>query len=204
MTEKTVTRLIDVANAAGVSRGTASNVFNNPAMVRAELRERVLAAARQLGYLGPDPKARLMRSGKVNVIGVMAPAQWGVTNSLRNPVYAQFLLGVAEACDEVGASLLVVPDDPANGGIRTSLVDGFIFGRVEHLDLLKLAKLRNLPFAVVDFDAGPDINAVRVDARSGAYDAAKHLLELGHRRFGILSLPPRTRSSAPSSRSEEP
>jgi DNA-binding LacI/PurR family transcriptional regulator len=66
-------------------------------------------------------------------------------------------------------------------------VDGFIFGRVEHLAEVEPARLRRLPFAVVDFDLA------RVSARSawartrGCYAAAKHLIEHGHRRFGILS-----------------
>jgi DNA-binding LacI/PurR family transcriptional regulator len=66
-------------------------------------------------------------------------------------------------------------------------VDGFIFGRVEHLAEVEPARLRRLPFAVVDFDPGPGISSVRVDARAGCYAAAKHLIEHGHRRFGILS-----------------
>ena len=57
-------RLIDVARVAGVSRSTASNVFNNPAIVRADVRRRVEEAARSLAYLGPDPKGRMLRAGK--------------------------------------------------------------------------------------------------------------------------------------------
>ena len=181
------TRLVDVAKAAGVSRGTASNVFNNPELVRPKLRQRVEAAARELGYLGPDPKGRLLRAGKFNAIGVMPGSDWGVVDSLRNPVFDLFLLGVGEACDEIGANLVIVPARTGNGGIKTALVDGFIFGRVEHLAEVEPARLRRLPFAVVDFDPGPSISSVRVDARVGCYAAAKHLIEHGHRRFGILS-----------------
>ena len=64
-------RLVDVAKAAGVSRGTASNVFNHPELVRPEVRERVAETARSLGYGGPDPKGRLLRAGKVNAIGLV-------------------------------------------------------------------------------------------------------------------------------------
>jgi DNA-binding LacI/PurR family transcriptional regulator len=182
-----VARLVDVAKAAGVSRGTASNVFNNPKLVRPKLRQRVEAAARELGYLGPDPKGRLLRAGKFNGIGVMPPSDWGVADSLRNPVFDLFLLGVGEACDEIGANLVIVPGGTGNSGIKTALVDGFIFGRVEHLAEVEPARLRRLPFAVVDFDPGPSISSVRVDARSGCYAAAKHLIEHGHRCFGIVS-----------------
>lgn len=184
---KPALRLIDLAKAAGVSRSTASNVFNKPELVKPQVRARVEAAAEAMGYAGPDPKARLLRSGKFNAVGVVPPAQLGVTEALRNPVYAVFLQGVAQACDAAGASLVLVPDLPTGGGIRTALVDGFIFGRVEHLELVGVAKLRRLPFVVVDYDPGPDINSVRVDARAGGYLAARHLLGLGHRRFAIMS-----------------
>jgi DNA-binding LacI/PurR family transcriptional regulator len=182
-----VARLIDVAKAAGVSRSTASNVFNSPELVRPKLRRRVEEAARELGYAGPDPKGRLLRAGKFNAIAVMPPAEMGVAESLRNPVFDLFLLGVAEVCDEVGANLVIVPDRAGDHGIKNALVDGFIFNRVEHLGEVEPARLRRLPFAVVDFDPGPSISAVRVDSRAGCYTAAKHLVELGHRRFAILS-----------------
>ena len=186
-----MTRLIDVAKAAGVSRSTASNVFNNPDMVRPKLRERVETAARELGYAGPNPTARLLRAGKANAIAVVPPADMGVFALLRNPVFNLFVLGVADACDDVGANLMIVPDEPGgkgiNNGMKNAVVDGFIFGRVEHLHEIEPARLRRLPFAVVDFDAGPNISSVRVDAYAGAYAAAKHLVGLGHRRFGILS-----------------
>jgi DNA-binding LacI/PurR family transcriptional regulator len=182
-----VARLIDVAKAAGVSRSTASNVFNAPELVRPKLRQRVEAAALELGYAGPDPKGRLLRDGKFNAIAVMPPSNWGIADSLRNPVFDLFLRGVGEVCDEIGANLVVVSDKTGEYGIRNALVDGFIFGRVEHLAEVEPARLRRLPFAVVDFDPGPNISSVRVDARAGCYAAAKHLIGQGHRRFGILS-----------------
>jgi DNA-binding LacI/PurR family transcriptional regulator len=186
--KRIVARLVDVAKAAGVSRSTASNVFNNPEIVRPKLRERVEAAARELGYAGPDPKGRMLRSSaKFNAIAVLPPAKWSVADSLRNPVFSQFLQGVGEGCDEVGANLAIVADQPGSTGIRNALVDGFIFARVEHLNEIEPARLRRLPFAVVDFDPGPHISSVRVDTRNGAYAAARHLIALGHRRFAIMS-----------------
>jgi DNA-binding LacI/PurR family transcriptional regulator len=182
-----VARLIDVAKAAGVSRSTASNVFNTPQLVRPKLRKRVEAAALELGYAGPDPKGRLLRDGRFNAIAVMPPSDWGIADSLRNPVFDLFLRGVGEVCDEIGANLVVVSDKTGKCGIKNALVDGFIFGRVEHLAEVESARLRRLPFAVVDFDPGPNISSVRVDARAGCFAAAKHLIGQGHRRFGILS-----------------
>lgn len=180
-------RLVDVARAAKVSRSTASNVFANPARVRPKLRERVEEAAKKLGYAGPDPKGRILRAGKINSIGVVVPGQWGVADTLRSPVFVQFLQGVAQACDQAGANIVLLPDAPGNRGIATALVDGFIFTRIEQVEQLDPAHRRRLPFAVVDFNAGPEVNAVLVDARAGAKAALQHLIGLGHRRFGIVS-----------------
>ncbi len=181
-------RLIDVARVAGVSRSTASNVFNNPGIVRPALRERVEAAARALGYAGPDPKGRLLRAtSPLNSIAVLPPSNWGVGDAVRNPVFSQFIGGVGEACDAAGASLAIISDRPGEHRIRDALVDGFIFARVEHLDEIEPARLRRLPISVIDFDPGPEIGAVRVDTRFGAREAARHLIALGHRRFAIMS-----------------
>jgi DNA-binding LacI/PurR family transcriptional regulator len=179
--------LLDVAKIAGVSHGTVSNVFIHPERVRPEVRDRVHAAARELGFQGPDPKGRLLRDGKVNAIGIVPAGGWGVVDTLGNPVFQQLLLGIGEVCDDAGANLVIIPDKVGNGGIRTALVDGFILSRVDQLDEIESARLRRLPFVVLDGDPGSDISSVRVDARGGAYQAARHLLDLGHRRFGIIS-----------------
>lgn len=179
-------KLADVARVAEVSVATASNVFAHPERVRPALRERVEAAARALGYLGPDPTARLMRAGKVNAIGVIPPGNWGVHDTLRNPVFHQFLLGVAEACDAAGINLLL-SCDLHRPGAASAMVDGFIFTRVEHIGDIEPARLRRLPFVVMDSDQGPEVRSVCVDARAGAALAARHLVGLGHRRFAILS-----------------
>ena len=180
-------RLVDVAKVAGVSRGTASNVFAHPERVREGVREKVLEAAHALGYSGPDPRARLLRAGKINAIGIVSLAKLGIVDSLRNPVFRQFLIGVGEVCDERGANFVIIPDRPGSGGVRNALVDGFIFARVDQLAEIEPARLRRLPYVVMEVDAGPHISSVHTDARAGAYASAKHLIGLGHRRFGILS-----------------
>ena len=60
-----------LADALGVSRTTASNAFNRPDQLNPALRERVLALAAELGYAGPDPAGRALRSGRAGSIGVM-------------------------------------------------------------------------------------------------------------------------------------
>ena len=183
-------KLADVARAAGVSQGTASNVFAKPDLVRPEVRARVEAMARALGYHGPDPKGRLLRAGKVNAIGVVVMDD--LTYFFHDPFSREFMRGVAEVCDARGAGIALVSAvdrDRAAWGIDSALVDGFIVQCLEDGDrLIELARRRGLPFVAVDVDPGPDASAILIDDRGGARQAAEHLLALGHRRFGILSL----------------
>ena len=185
-------RLVDIAKAAGVSRGTASNVFNHPDLVRAEVRERVEAAARKLGYGGPDPKGRLLRAGKVNAIGLVLAGALG--DAFKDPFDQLFMAGIGEVCDAHGAGLALVSahdelNEAAAWNIQSALVDGFIVHCLEgQTRLLDLARRRGLPFVVVDVDPGPDDMAVLIDDRGAARMQAEHLLALGHRRIGILCL----------------
>ena len=183
-------KLADVARAAGVSQGTASNVFAKPELVRPEVRERVEEVARALGYHGPDPRGRLLRAGKVNAIGVVVMDD--LSYFFQDPFSREFMSGVAEICDARGAGIALVSAvdrDRAAWGIDSALVDGFIIQCLEHGDqLIDLARRRGLPFVAVDVDPGPDASAILIDDRGGARQAAEHLLALGHRRFGILSL----------------
>ncbi len=182
-------KLIDVAKAAGVSRGTASNVFAHPELVREALRERVLAAANELGYGGPNPQGRLLRLGKVNAIGVTPPGAYGVSVAFSAPYFREFLTGVGTVCDERGASLTVISGigQDKTRGIRNALVDGFILHQIEDAALVE-ARRRRLPFVAVDLVADSNTNFVRIDDRAGGRMAAAHLTALGHRRFAIFSV----------------
>jgi DNA-binding LacI/PurR family transcriptional regulator len=183
-------KLADIARAAGVSQGTASNVFNRPDLVRAEVRERVEALARDLGYHGPDPKGRLLRAGKVNAIGVVVMDN--LTYFFDDPFNREFMAGLASVCDERGAGVALVSaidEAAAAWNISSAVVDGFVIQCIEEGDrLIELARRRKLPFVAVDLDAGPGANSILIDDRAGARMAIDHLLGLGHRRFGILSL----------------
>ena len=187
MSRTSKVRLADIATAAGVSLGTASNVFAHPERVRPELRERVETVARRLGYHGPDPKGRLLRDGRFNALGLLPPADLSIADAIRNPVFRTFVAGVAETCDAAGANLVLISDREHGRGVTSALVDGVVLSRVEHLDQVEPARRRRVPVAVVDFDPGPDFSSARSDARAGAEAAAQHLLDLGHRRFAILS-----------------
>jgi len=182
-------KLADVARAAGVSQGTASNVFNRPAIVRPEVRARVEASARRLGYAGPDPKGRVLRAGKVNAIGfVMADM---MAYALRDPFMRLVMAGVAEECERHGAglSLVSIRQEDAAWRLQTAVVDGFIVHCLKVSDdVIAVARERNLPFVCIDLQAGPGTSSVVIDDRRGAYLAARHLLDLGHRKIALLSL----------------
>ncbi|RVA16870.1 LacI family transcriptional regulator, partial [Mesorhizobium sp. M7A.F.Ca.CA.004.11.2.1] len=99
-------RLADIAKAAGVSHGTASNVFARPEIVREEVRERVKAAAEAMGYGGPDPKGRLLRAGKVNAIGVATAEP--LSYFFDDPFARVMMASISQACDATGAGISLV------------------------------------------------------------------------------------------------
>ncbi len=181
--------IVDVARLAGVSRGTASNAFTHPERVRQALRDKVIAAAESLGYGGPNPKARFLRAGKVNTIGVTPPGAYDVQAAFRNPYLRTFMAGVADVCDERGASLTIVSGvgEDNTKGIRDALVDGFILHRFEEAAIVD-ARRRRLPVVLIDMDGDMGMSSVRIDDRGGAHQAAAHLAALGHRRIAIFSV----------------
>ncbi|MGN6489226.1 MAG: LacI family DNA-binding transcriptional regulator [Devosia sp.] len=182
-------KLSDVARAAGVSLGTASNVFNRPHLVRTTMRDHVKRVAAELGFSGPDPVGRLLMGGKANAIGVLPAGDMSVAFTIGSPYLSALLLGIAEVCDANGANLLVVSGarDRKAWAINHALVDGFVLGNLDEIPLLA-ARQRQVPFVLIDVDAGPNTNSVGVDGRAGARLAAEHLLGLGHRRFAILAV----------------
>jgi DNA-binding LacI/PurR family transcriptional regulator len=181
--------LLDVAKAARVSKSTAANAFSRPERVRSELLAHIEAVARELGYAGPDPKGRMLSSGKVNAIGIVPFGRFGIAQFFKNAYQRDFLAGVAQVCEErgVGLSLVSGRDDQEAWGIKSALVDGFVFTSVEQVGFLGEGGHRRVPFVVMDPDGAPDIHSVSIEGRDGAKQATRHLLGLGHRRFAIAS-----------------
>jgi DNA-binding LacI/PurR family transcriptional regulator len=185
-------RLADIAKAAGVSHGTASNVFARPDIVREEVRERVRAAAEAMGYGGPDPKGRLLRAGKVNAIGVATAEP--LSYFFDDPFARVMMASISQACDATGAGISLVSaanSEQLAWNIQSALVDGFIVFCMEgDSRLVRLARERKLPFVALDLGSDDhEIAAIGIDNIAGAGLAARHLAELGHRRFTVLALP---------------
>src|SRR4051794_11857124 len=190
--------VVAVARAAGVSPSTVSNAFNRPERLSPALRERVLQAAAQLGYGGPDPAARSLRSGRAGAIGVVFRRP--LAAALDDPGTTELVRGMAEAVDPQQLALVLVPgpeEGPASAlAVRSAAVDGLIVYSVPSDDPLFAATCqRRLPTVIVDSPAPPDLpgiddaelDFVGIDDRTAAESVVRHLLALGHRRLAILS-----------------
>jgi DNA-binding LacI/PurR family transcriptional regulator len=181
---------LDVAHAARVSRTTVSNAFNRPDQLSAELRARILAVAEGLGYPGPNPIARVLRTGRTNTIGIVFPDP--LPYVFTDPAAIALLQGVAAACGPSRTGLLILPADAPRtmaARVREAVVDGFlVYCDEEDSPILEALAARALPAVGVDlegFTLGP---AVNVDDRGGGAAAARHLLQLGHRDLAVMSL----------------
>lgn len=181
-----------VAKAAGVSRMTVSNAYNRPDQLSAATRERVLAVAAELGYGGPDPAGRSLRRGRSSTIGVLLTER--LAYAFTDPGLVSMLSGIAAELGAAGQSLLLVPSEAADVGdvVRGALVDGFIVCSMAETDEAVQAVLgRRLPLVTLGHPRLPDVPFIGVDNARAASRVAEHLLELGHRRFGVLDLPGR-------------
>ena len=96
-----------IADALGVSRTTVSNAYNRPDQLAPELRRKVLEIAKELGYAGPDPAARRLRSGRRGAIGLMFSER--LSYAFTDPGVVGFLQGLTEATEAKGYELLLLP-----------------------------------------------------------------------------------------------
>ena len=188
----TTPTLADVARAVGVSRTTASNAYNRPDQLSPELRARILAAADELGYPGPDPVARGLRRGRTGMVGLVydQPLSYLFTD----PAVLLFVGGMASVWDDAGVSLALLPrlqaDDAGVSVLAGAAVDGFVsFCDVTGDDRLRALVARRLPFVMVDGGSAGGRCRVSIDDRGASRQATRHLLDLGHRRLAVVALP---------------
>ena len=179
----------DVAARSGVSTATVSRVLSGSAPARPETRERVLAAARDLGYR-PSGIARALKRQETRTLGL-------VITDITNPFFPQVVRAVEAAAHERGYGIVLA--DGADSPAR----------ELEHLDLLVERRvdgimvassramrrhatlLREIGVPVVLLNSGlvEGLPSIDTSHRLGARLAANHLLGLGHRRIGHISAP---------------
>jgi DNA-binding LacI/PurR family transcriptional regulator len=119
--------LAEVATAAGVSPMTASYSYNQPERVADSTRERVFAAAQELGFRGPDPSGRHLRRGAMRSLGLVLGESLNYV--FEDPQGTRFVAGIARECASAGYGLTLVPVAAGEGGvdrIATAAVDAFV------------------------------------------------------------------------------
>ncbi|MFE6969118.1 LacI family DNA-binding transcriptional regulator [Isoptericola sp. NPDC057653] len=201
--------LARVAELAGVSVSTASLAFSGAGPITAETRDKVLAAAAELGYHGPNPLGRQLRSGRSGIVGVVIGDQPG--RAFRDPVAVKVLDGLVDVLGTEGLGVLLIPgvrgaaaparaDDGTTPAAPVPAVDPLLESAAMDVAVLvwgvlrddaTLAALRRRDVPVVVGEGGRVDGAplVALDDRAGTALAVRHLKELGHTRIAEITLP---------------
>jgi DNA-binding LacI/PurR family transcriptional regulator len=186
--------LASLAAELKVSRTTISNAYNRPDQLSPELRERVLATAKRIGYPGPDPVARSLRTRKAGAVGLVITEP--LTYSFRDPAALDFVAGLAQSCEELGLGLMLVAVGPSrsfadgSASVLAAGVDGFVVYSAAGDDpYLQVVQQRRLPLVVVDQpNELPGASTVRIDDRGSMRELGDYVLGLGHREIGLLAM----------------
>jgi LacI family transcriptional regulator len=186
-----------VAERAGVSISTVSHVINNTRAVSDEVRKRVLGIVDEMRYV-PSAVARSLKNDKTNTIGVLVP-------NISNPYFAELIRWIEDAAFELGYHIILC-NAHGDGRKQTAYlrllmekrIDGLVLvasGADDDQDLL----LRHESVPVIQLErALPGLGAdlVLAGQEEGAWQATRHLIELGHRAIACVSGPadlPRSR-----------
>ena len=181
----------DIAKLAGVSSATVSRAIHSPHKVRAETRARVYQLFEKHNYIYNAPAADLSRQ-KTKVIGLLVP-------TTRSPVFANSVFAIQEKCQGYGYSV-ILGNTQYDAQIEERLIrqfqerrvagmilTGFAFGREQVVTELIEA---GLPTVVIwEKIDDPIINYVGFDNFQTAYSMTEYLIQLGHRRLGLIMGP---------------
>ncbi|TVT56133.1 LacI family DNA-binding transcriptional regulator [Amycolatopsis rhizosphaerae] len=182
--------LASLAAELGVSRTTVSNAYNRPDQLSPELRRRVLETARRLGYPGPDPVARSLRTRKAGAVGLLLTEN--LSYAFRDPAAIGVLEGLALACEDAGVGLHLVPASPGRddvAAVHRAGVDGFVVYSVPDDDPHLAAVLaRPVPTVIIDQPQVEGVDRVGPDDAAAITELAEHLVGLGHRQVGVLCM----------------
>ena len=179
-------RLRDVADHAGVSIKTVSNVVNGYEHVSPAMRERVEASLHRLNYRA-NLSARSLRRGRSGVIALAVPA-------LDMPYFAELTRYVVQEAEVLGYTVLVDQTDGLRAreeivaaGIRSHLVDGLILSPVsmDHAELSRRGD--ETPIVLLgDKVGGTEMDHVAFDNVAVSRAATEHLLSLGRTRIAAI------------------
>src|ERR1700678_4226776 len=187
-------RLLDVANAAGVSLRTASRVLNDDPRVAAETRQRVRETMLELRFQ-PDEIARSLRAGTDTAIGF-------VVESISDPFFAEVIDAVEREMSRHGRSVLVT-STRRDQGIERDAIERMMQRRIAGLLLSPTGgdhswlQPGRVPVVLVDRPApGLSADLIEIDDHRAAFDATAHLIAHGHRRVAYVGDTPAIPTSA--------
>ena len=183
-----------IAEITGLSTATVSHVLNGNRKVSDASREKVLLAAREIGYR-PNLAARMLRMQKSNTIALVIPTDEFNRNA--NYFYMDVLLGIREKLSETG-HYVIVSDYGATGESERSLravqvlqkqwLDGIILvPSSRNPNQLTVLREMGVPFILVDRRVdGSDFSCVDSDNEKGAYEAVSLLASCGKKKIGFI------------------
>ena len=185
--------LKELATNLGLSQTTVSRALNGYPEVNEITRERVMAAAKRHSYL-PNTRAIRLATGRAMAVGHVIPI--ATKHEIVNPVFADFIAGAGETYSRNGYDMVlsVVPDDQETQAYRDLQSRGTVDGIIVHaprLDDPRIALLREvgLPFVVHGRATGTKdaYSWLDVNNRRAFQRATEFLLDLGHRRIGLIN-----------------
>lgn len=192
----------DLAQRAGVSKTAVSFAFNAPERLSKETCTKILTIAQELGYV-PDPMARGLARKKTQCIGILLPQS--IAFIFQNPYITELLRGIGEECEKEKFSILVL--SPLEGifthALYNAVVDGvIILGAASDSDVHTLCRQRGLPYVTIDAGFSTDCVNVGIDDEKAAYELAKLLVQVGHKKICVCTLQPLSKNLESSGSSE--
>jgi LacI family transcriptional regulator len=179
--------LRDVARLARVSHTTVSHVLNGTKRVRPEVADRVRGAVEALGYR-MNRQAQALRRGQSRTLGLILP-------DLTNPFFPGLAQAIGLAARQAGFTLTLV-DSLEEVSVEAEGLHRLAEEQIAGAIWVPVGPFEPLPFPVVLVDRTADgVDGVEADHFLGGRLQARHALELGHRRVGLLSGPPHLRSA---------
>lgn len=178
----------DVAKEAGVSYSTVSRVVNNKSYVKPETRERVMQSMLRLGYQ-VNLHARSLAGGQSNVIGLLVV-------DLTTQYMGEIISGIDDvlAANQYELMLYTTHRRKAKESayvhmMARGLADGLLISLPREPEAyLKSLREKGFPYVIIDHRSDDESDHfVSADNFQGGYEATKHLIELGHRRIGIVT-----------------
>jgi len=187
--------LQDVSRRAGVSTATVSKVLSNTPYFTEETRRKVMEAVRELGYV-PNLAARALAAGKTHIIAVVFPYVYEPIFS--DPLTLRILGGIESVITQRGYNMLLStprlspsgPDEHYRQLVLSGYLDGLIaIDNVPEASVIEDARAKGLPTVVIGYDVRDGDYWVRSDDFSGGKQIMTHILGLGHRRIGLITVP---------------